>query len=383
MMKEDNYWAFNEYDEPVFFDIKTRDKNRVSSNVLVFGKTGGGKTYNVSKQLNWLYLNNTKIFIIDPEAQFHHLAQYYGGEIIPIGKNNNYHINPLEIFDQDSDLMEHIAFLEQFFRIVYPNLNDYDFADWQKILLATYKNKSINHKTDLSKLKSTNYPLLIDLYNTANQLYPDLKLTNIIWKLAFGADGYLWNKHSNINLENKKLIVFDIHNLNVNENVKNAQLFIMLQFLNKEIKNNKKINDTLPIDKKQWICLAIDEAHLLVNKQNLACLNFLKNMTKQIRKYNGILYIISQNIGDFVGTSLIQQESKKIVNNCGYHFIHGLESNDISEYDDLIKNTGGLNSFEKNSIASAKQGDCLFIFNNNVRNYLAITSYSEEEEAWL
>ncbi len=375
--------GFNEYNEPIFFDAKLRDSKRVSSNILVFGKTGGGKTYNVSKQLNYLYLNNTKLFIIDPEAQFHQLANYYGGEIIPIGKNNKFCINPLEIFNTNKDLMEHISFLEQFFKILYPDLNDFHFADFQKILLATYQSKNIDINTCFSNLKSKNYPVLNDLYKVVSSQFKGNSLEQIIWKLSKGADGYLWNQHSNINLIDKKLVVFDIHSLNTNENIKNAQLFIMLQFLNNEIKENKAKNLKLPKEKQQWICLAIDEAHLLINKENEHCLNFLVNMAKQIRKYNGILYLISQNIGDFVGRSKVLEKSKKIVNNCGYHFIHGLESSDINDYANLIKDGGGLNNYEKNSIATFTQGECLFIFNNINRNTIKIESFAIEDEAWM
>lgn len=88
----------NDIDEPIIFDIKHRNSCRNSSNVFIVGMTGSGKTFNAKKQLNWLYCNNTKLYIIDPEREYHNLANYYGGEIIPIGKSDKARINPLEIF---------------------------------------------------------------------------------------------------------------------------------------------------------------------------------------------------------------------------------------------------------------------------------------------
>lgn len=50
----------NDIDEPIIFDIKHRDSYRNSSNAFIVGMTGSGKTFNVKKQLNWLYCNDTK-----------------------------------------------------------------------------------------------------------------------------------------------------------------------------------------------------------------------------------------------------------------------------------------------------------------------------------
>ncbi|WP_215825426.1 type IV secretory system conjugative DNA transfer family protein [Spiroplasma endosymbiont of 'Nebria riversi'] len=41
-------------------------------------------------------------------------------------------------------------------------------------------------------------------------------------------------------------------------------------------------------------------------------------MTKRIRKYNGILYIMTQNINDFMGNTNIKTQAQGIINNCLY-----------------------------------------------------------------
>ncbi|BET38944.1 hypothetical protein [Spiroplasma ixodetis] len=158
---------------------------------------------NVKKQLNWLYRNNTKIYIIDPEREYHKLANQYGGQIIPIGKSENARINPLEIFSDD--LLEHISLLEQWFKILYYYLTDIDLSLLQQTLLKLYKNFKITDKTEFNKLTANDYPTLSDLFNLIEKQEMTKKtksnLFNILWKLAKGADGHLWNGISTLSLK--------------------------------------------------------------------------------------------------------------------------------------------------------------------------------------
>ncbi|WDA54968.1 MAG: hypothetical protein PPFGHCPK_01449 (plasmid) [Spiroplasma endosymbiont of Drosophila atripex] len=381
------YMGNNENGEPIFFDVKTKNKQeaRSNGNVVVFGLSGCGKTFNVKKQLNWLYLNNSKIYIIDPEQEYHNFAKYYGGEIIAIGQTNkSLIINPLEIFT--GNLMEHISFLEQFFKILYKDLTDNDLSDLQKLLLKIYKTKNIDSSMDfetLDNLKSKDFPTLKDLFNEQekNEKIKEDKSTlyKILWKLAKGADGYLWNGHTNLSLKNE-LIVFDIHDLSTNKNRQNAQMFLMLAFLEKVAKHHKKINEPLDENKRQWLCIAIDEAHLLVNESNLLALNFVSGLAKRIRKYYGSIYIITQNINDFVGSVAIKTQAQAIINNCVYQFVHRLASSDLQDYDNLISASGRLNKYQKQIISNAPIGTCLFSINNN-RMMINIQTSEYEQEA--
>lgn len=371
----------NDIDEPIIFDIKHRDSYSNSSNAFIVGMTGSGKTFNVKKQLNWLYCNKTKIYIIDPEREYHKLAHDYGGQIIPIGKSDNARINPLEIFSDD--LLEHISLLEQWFKILYYSLTDIDLSLLQQTLLKLYKNFKITDKTEFNKLSASDYPTLSDLFNLIEKQETTKKtksnLYNILWKLAKGADGHLWNGISTLSLKSD-LIVFDTHELTSNKNRQNAQLFLMLSFLDKIIKQNKAKNETLPMTKQQWICIAIDEAHLLINENNTLALNFLFEMTKRIRKYNGILYIMTQNINDFMGNENIKTQAQGIINNCLYQFVHHLAPSDLQDYDNLISASGRLNEYQKSTIASSPTGTCLFSIGSNKRILLNVEASDIEKE---
>lgn len=373
----------NDIDEPIIFDIKHRDSYRNSSNAFIVGMTGSGKTFNVKKQLNWLYSNNTKVYIIDPEREYHKLANQYGGQIIPIGKSDNARINPLEIFSDD--LLEHISLLEQWFKILYYSLSDIDLSLLQQTILKLYKNFKITGKTEFNKLTASDYPTLSDLFNLIENQETTKKtksnLYNILWKLAKGADGHLWNGISILSLKND-LIIFDTHELTSNKNRQNAQLFLMLSFLNKIVKQNKAKNETLPMTEQQWICIAIDEAHLLINENNTLALNFLFEMTKRIRKYNGILYIMTQNINDFMGNENIKTQAQGIINNCLYQFVHHLAASDLQDYDNLISASGRLNEYQKSSIASSPTGTCLLSIGSNKRILLNVEASDIEKETF-
>ncbi|MFU0252142.1 VirB4 family type IV secretion system protein [Spiroplasma sp. Moj] len=373
----------NDLDEPISFDIKHRDSFRNSSNAFIVGMTGSGKSFNAKKQLNWLYCNNTKIYIIDPEREYHQSVNYYGGEIIPIGKSDKARINPLEIFSDD--WLEHISLLEQWFKILYPSLTDIDLSLLQQTLLKLYQDFKITDKTQLDTLTARDYPTLSDLFSLIEKQEKTEQnkshLYNVLWKLAKGADGALWNGISTLSLKND-LIVFDTHELTANKNRQNAQLFLMLSFLDKVVKQNKAKNEALPIAEQQWICIAIDEAHLLINENNTLALNFLFEMTKRIRKYNGILYIMTQNINDFMGNANIKTQAQGIINNCLYQFVHHLAASDLQDYDNLISASGRLNQYQKDTIATAPTGTCLFSIGANNRMLLNVEASEIEQETF-
>ncbi|WP_400248910.1 hypothetical protein [Spiroplasma sp. ald] len=252
-------------------------------------------------------------------------------------------------------------------------------------LAIDFSQIKITDKTELHKLTASDYPTLSDLFVLIEKQEKSEQnkshLYNVLWKLAKGADGYLWNGISTLSLKSD-LIVFDTHELTANKNRQNAQLFLMLSFLDKFVKQNKAKNQALPIAEQQWICIAIDEAHLLINENNTLALNFLFEMTKRIRKYNGILYIMTQNINDFMGNANIKTQAQGIINNCLYRFVHHLAASDLQDYDNLIASSGRLNQYQKDTIVTAPTGTCLFSIGANNRMLLNVEASEIEQETF-
>ncbi len=363
-----------ETNESAFFDICYRDKNRTNSNCIVFGKTGSGKTFNVLKQINWNILNDIKTFIIDPEREYNNIAKYYNGKIIKLSDYKN-SINPLQILT--GNILEQIILFEEILKILFGTLNINDSYLLSKILRKVYDKFLIFENSDFSKIKK--WPTIVDVFDLFKN-DNDFNKSNLkiyLWKMI---NLNRWNNKTSIDLNNK-IIVFDIHDLSISTEIKNVELFLLINFLDNELKKNKLFNEKYSLN--NWINIVIDEAHLLMNKNNLITLNYISQLTKRIRKYNGILILITQNISDLLADKTIELQTSAIINNMQYMFIHHLSTKDVNDLNNIFKINRKLTNFQKEFIFNSKQGECIFIINGNDYQYLKILDYSKiEEEAW-
>ena len=99
-------------------------------------------------------------------------------------------------------------------------------------------------------------------------------------------------------------------------------------------------------------------------------------MAKRIRKYSGMLTIITQNIKDFVGSEEIAMQSTAVINACQYSMILSLSPNDINDLISLYRNAGGINDEERDSIVAAKRGQIFFITSPTNRTVVQVEALS-------
>ncbi|MGN0961625.1 MAG: hypothetical protein ACI4PF_05460, partial [Christensenellales bacterium] len=177
----------------------------------------------------------------------------------------------------------------------------------------------------------------------------------------------LWNGYASIQT-NENFVCFSFRTLvsNRNDIIANAQMLLVFKYLDSEIIKNRDFNlkyfsdKELEEDHRRVIC-AVDEAHVFINKKFPIALDFMAQMAKRIRKYNGMLIIITQNIKDFVGSEEIAMQSTAVINACQYSIIMSLAPADINDLITLYRNAGGINQEEQNSIVTARRGQCFLI----------------------
>jgi len=404
---------------PVFVDFFTRDSKagRINSNMMVIGKSGSGKSYATKAILTNLAADRTKMFILDPEQEYDKMTLNLGGKVIDVGTNKSGILNPFHIMASLEDLdaatdgqdniddqsiddlvdkgsnktfFTHLQFLEQFFRAILEGISSDAFETLNTLVVELYNKKGINQFTNIGNLKAEDYPIFDDLFNLIKSKLKTVKdafyrnnlliLETYIQKFATGGrNSDLWNGPTSI-LTDENLITFNFQTLFASKNNKlaNAQMLLVFKYLNNEIINNKRFNEEYykktGNDIKRQVVVAVDEAHMFIDPDSPVALNFMAEMAKRIRKYQGMQIVITQNIKDFLGTPEIQRRSAAIINACQYSMILQLAPNDMADLLELYKSAGGINETEQEGIVTAPRGRAFFITSPMDRSFVDIVA---------
>ena len=205
-------------------------------------------------------------------------------------------------------------------------------------------------------------------------------LMNHVAKFSTGGrNANIWNGPSTLStVEN--FIVFNFQTLLANRNntVANAQMLLVLKYLDNEIIKNREYNMKYGAARK--IIVVIDEAHVFIDAKYPLALDFMFQLAKRIRKYNGMQIVITQNIKDFVGSEELARKSTAIINACQYSFIFSLAPNDMHDLCTLYEKAGGINESEQEQIISAPRGQAFVVTSPASRSSVRIETPKPIEE---
>ena len=374
---------------PVFINFFRRDNERVNSNMVVIGKSGSGKSYATKSLLSNLAAEDSKIFILDPENEYSELAKNLHGKMINVANAQHGRLNPFHIItalDDDEagggnatgSFATHLQFLEEFYRQILPDI-DKDALEYLNTLTERlYTNRGITPETDLAKRAPEDYPIFDDLYDavlqeferTDNEYIRSLlrSLINYVSKFSTGGrNANIWNGPSTVTTE-ENFTVFNFQSMlsNRNTTIANAQMLLVLKYIDNEIIKNRDYNTKYKLHRK--VVVVIDEAHVFIDEKYPIALDFMFQLAKRIRKYNGMQIVITQNIKDFVGSEEIARKSTAIINACQYSFIFALAPNDIQDLCKLYEKAGGINENEQEQITQAPRGQAFTIMSPTSRS---------------
>lgn len=376
---DENGLLIGENKLPTFVDFFKRDDERVNSNMVIIGKPGSGKSYATKTILTGLASDNAKVFILDPENEYTNLAKNMKGSVLDVSSSKDGIINPFQIIDSLDDenadgtknsFYSHLQFLEEFFRLILTGINSDSLELLNKLILETYALKKINEKTNLSKLTPKSYPIFQDLANLVEKKLENEKdeynksclkvLSNYLSKFKKGGrNSALWNGYTTF-APQENFVCFNFQKLLANKNnvIANAQMLLVLKWLDNEVIKNRDYNRIYNTHRK--IIVAIDEAHVFIDEKYSVALDFMYNLAKRIRKYDGMQIVITQNVKDFVGSPEIARKSSAIINVSQYSLIFSLAPNDMSDLCALYEKAGQINETESDNIVNLPRG-CAFL----------------------
>jgi type IV secretory pathway VirB4 component len=105
-----------------------------------------------------------------------------------------------------------------------------------------------------------------------------------------------------------------------------------------------------------------------------AVLEWIKELSKRVRKYSGSLVVVTQNVSDFTSDE-VRRAGEAILANSSTRLLLRQEGNDL----DACRELFGLTDEERSRVALAEQGHGLLLA-GNARVWLEVVAAPHEEE---
>lgn len=328
-------------------DIWARSASRTNSNITILGRSGRGKSTAAKKIGIQNWARGASVLIIDPQGEYTEIAKRINGEVLDLSKGKT-KFNPLEII---GDLKEHVGFLTIFFKLYKNTMTDLQLAKIEDSIFELYKKFMKKNGEDYLNWDKKQFPIMEDLYKILIEKKED-DIAMLIKSAAIGVNSTIWNGTSTIETDSD-FIVFDIEGLDKGSDaVRRTQYFNILNFCWNKVKENKK--------KGIRTVLKIDEAYLLIDKDAPEALKYLRNISKQIRKFDGSLILITQDPIDFLDDS-VKKAGQPLLSNSDYKLLFGQDGKGVQSIEKIVDN---LTEGEKTLLLTGEKGKALLIAGN-------------------
>jgi type IV secretory pathway VirB4 component len=338
-----------------------------NANMVVFAKSGAGKSFAVKLEALRSMMTGADILIIDPENEYQKLSDAVGGSYIRLSLNSDTRINPFDLprvidsEEADDALRANLITLHGLLRLMLGGstaggqaigaLTPAEEADLDQGLIDTYARAGI---TSDPLTHNSTPPTISDLYDTLLHMGgTGPQLAQRLRKYTSGTFAGIFSQQSNIDINNN-MVVFNIRDLE--DELRPVAMYIVLSHI---------WNITRSVQKKRM--LIVDEAWQLMKYDDSA--NFLFSLAKRARKYYLGLTTISQDVEDFMGSKM----GRAIVANSSMQLLLKQSSSAVDVLGDVFK----LTEEERKRLANFPVGQGLFFAGQNHVHIQIIASQTE------
>jgi len=323
-----------------------------NANMVVFAKSGAGKSFTVKLEAIRSMMMGSEIIIIDPENEYQKLAEAVGGSYVRLSLNSNTRINPfdlphvIDMDEADNSLRANLITLHGLLKLMLGGtqvaangaamaaLSPSEEADLDQALIDTYARVGI---TSDPLTHGSQPPTINDLYDTLLHMGGNgPQLAQRLRKYTTGTFAGIFSQQSNIDINNP-MVVFNIRDLE--DELRPVAMYIVLSHIWNIVRTEQKKR-----------MLIVDEAWQLMKYDDSA--NFMYSMAKRARKYFLGLTTISQDVEDFMGSKM----GRAIVANSSMQILLKQSSSAVDVLSDVFK----LTEEEKKRLSNFPVGQGLF-----------------------
>ena len=278
----------------IYYGQNAVSKNRIvadrrlllNGNSFRLGVSGSGKSMSAKEEIVQIALaTEDDILILDPESEFGHLTRALGGEVIQISAASDTHINALDMDKEYGDDRNPIIAKSEFVLSLFEQLAGSLTAAEKSILGRCTE---LLYKPYLDRGCTGTPPTLKDFYRLL-KMQPETEAQGLALSSELFITGTLntFARHTNVNTR-ARIIDYDIRELG--EQLMPLGMLVTLDAIYNRVIQNWKAG------RRTWI--VCDEFYLLFRYEYSS--NFFYKLWKRIRKYNGLITGLTQNVDELL-----------------------------------------------------------------------------------
>ena len=333
-----------------------------NANMVVFAKSGSGKSFTVKLEALRSMMLGTEILIIDPENEYQKLADAVGGAYVRLSLSSDVRINPFDLpkvvdpEEANDAWRANLATLHGLFRLMLGGaaaaLSPNEEADLDQALIDTYARAGI---TNDPLTHNATPPTIMNLFDTLLHMGgTGPSLAQRLRKYTTGTFAGIFSQQSNIDINNQ-MVVFNIRDLE--DELRPVAMYIVLNHIWNITRAQKKPR-----------LLIVDEAWQLMQYEDSA--KFLFSLAKRARKYYLGLTTITQDVEDFMSSKM----GRAIVANSSMQLLLKQSASAVDVLSDVFK----LTDEERKRLSNFPVGQGLFFAGQNHVHIQIVASDTEE-----
>ena len=341
-MKKGLYYGQNAINKKMIFYDRSAG---VNPNGCILGMPGSGKTFSAKREIvDVLLSTDDEVYIIDPEREYVPLAKAFGGSVIQLKNGSNTFLNPFDMNIKNADdggnpVKIKVDFMETICEIAIGGrmgLSPIEKSIIDRCVEKVYE-PYLKHLRDTQQYIDVEHtPTMLDFYNELLE-QPQVEAQTIALALEKYVKGSfdMFSHHTSVEIDNR-FTVYDINE--IGSGLKELGLQICLDNIwNKMISNKEK-------GKRTWFF--VDEFHFMMQKPSSA--NYISQIWKRARKWNGVPTAITQNIEDM----LKSEEARTIISTSAFVILLGQTPINKQSLSNLLN----ISPEEQKYISTAKPG---------------------------